>query len=145
MRATNCYYGCGLVVPQAIEGATILDLGSGSGQDAYLLAQLVGEHGRVTGVDATQAQLAIANRHLDWHRDRFGYAQSNVRFVEGDIERLDALDLPDDGYDAIVSNCVINLVGDKAQVRRKRECAAVWMLLNISFYFARSSTAVMGG
>lgn len=93
------YYGCGLVVPQAIEGAHILDLGSGSGQDAFLLAQLVGEHGRVTGVDATRAQLAIANRHLDWHRDRFGYAQSNVGFVEGDIEYLDALDLPDDGYD----------------------------------------------
>ena len=76
----------------------ILDLGSGSGQDAFLLAQLVGEHGRVTGVDATPAQLAIANRHLDWHRERFGYAQSNVRFVEGDIERLDALDLPEAAY-----------------------------------------------
>ena len=112
------YYGCGLVVPQAIEGAHILDLGSGSGQDAYLLAQLVGEHGRVTGIDATPAQLAIANRHLDWHRDRFGFAQSNVRFVEGDIERLDALDLPEAAYDAIVSNCVINLVADKAAVLR---------------------------
>jgi arsenite methyltransferase len=112
------YYGCGLVVPQGIEGAHILDLGSGSGQDAYLLAQLVGEHGRVTGIDATRAQLAIANRHLDWHRDRFGYAQSNVCFVEGDIERLDALDLPEAGYDAIVSNCVINLVDDKAAVLR---------------------------
>ena len=112
------YYGCGLVVPQAIEGAHILDLGSGSGQDAYLLAQLVGEHGRVTGVDATRGQLAIAKRHLDWHRERLGYAQSNVRFVEGDIERLDALDLPEEGYDAIVSNCVINLVADKAAVLR---------------------------
>ncbi len=112
------YYGCGLVLPQAIEGAHILDLGSGSGQDAFLLAQLVGEHGRVTGIDATPAQLAIANRHLDWHRDRFGYARSNVRFVEGDIERLDALGLPEGGYDAIVSNCVINLVADKAAVLR---------------------------
>lgn len=112
------YYGCGLVVPQAIEGAHILDLGSGSGQDAYLLAQLVGEHGQVTGVDATPAQLAIANRHLDWHRDRFGFAKSNVRFIEGDIERLDSLDLPEAGFDAIVSNCVINLVSDKAAVLR---------------------------
>ncbi|MEO7409978.1 MAG: methyltransferase domain-containing protein [Sphingomicrobium sp.] len=112
------YYGCGLVVPQAIEGAHILDLGSGSGQDAYLLAQLVGEEGRVTGVDATRAQLAIANRHLDWHRERFGHAQSNVDFVEGDIEQLDALGLPDASYDVIVSNCVINLVADKAKVLR---------------------------
>ena len=82
------YYGCGLVVPEAIEGAHILDLGSGSGQDAYVLAQLVGEHGSVTGVDATPAQLDIAERHRDWHRARFGHAASNVRFVEGDIEQL---------------------------------------------------------
>lgn len=112
------YYGCGLVVPQAIEGAAILDLGSGAGQDAYLLAQMVGEQGSVTGIDATAAQLAIATRHLDWHSKRFGYARSNVRFVEGDIERLDALDLTPASFDAIVSNCVINLVTDKAAVLR---------------------------
>lgn len=110
------YYGCGLVVPQAIGGARILDLGSGSGQDAYLLAQLVGEGGEVVGVDATPEQLAVAERHLDWHRDRFGYARSNVRFVEGDIERLGELDLEAGSFDVIVSNCVINLVADKAAV-----------------------------
>lgn len=112
------YYGCGLVVPQVIEDAKILDLGSGAGQDAFLLGQLVGEQGSVTGIDATAAQLAIANRHLDWHRERFGYAHSNVRFVEGDIERLDTLGLVAASFDAIVSNCVINLVADKAAVLR---------------------------
>lgn len=110
------YYGCGLVAPQAIEGAHILDLGSGSGQDAYILAQMVGEHGSVTGVDATDEQLAVANEHLEWHRTRFGYAKSNVSFVKGDIERLDELDLPEGHFDVIVSNCVINLVADKAAV-----------------------------
>ena len=85
------YYGCGLIAPSAIEGARILDLGSGSGQDAYILAQLVGEHGEVVGVDTTPEQLAVASAHLEWHRERFGYAQSNVRFLEGDIERLDQL------------------------------------------------------
>ncbi|WP_419729655.1 methyltransferase domain-containing protein [Lichenicola sp.] len=110
------YYGCGLVVPQAIAGAHILDLGCGSGQDAYLLAQLVGETGRVTGIDATPEQLAVAERHLEWHRDRFGYARSNVAFITGDIERLGDLDLPEAGFDVIVSNCVINLVADKAAV-----------------------------
>lgn len=110
------YYGCGLVAPQAIEGCHILDLGSGSGQDAYVLAQLVGEHGSVTGVDATPEQLAIAREHEKWHRDRFGYAQSNVRFIEGDIERLLELDLPEGHFDVIVSNCVINLVADKHAV-----------------------------
>ncbi|GAA0465738.1 methyltransferase domain-containing protein [Parasphingorhabdus litoris] len=112
------YYGCGLVTPQLIDGTRILDLGSGSGQDAYLLAQLVGEHGAVVGVDATPAQLDIANRHIEWHRERFGYAQSNVRFIEGDIEKLDELDLEPNSFDIIVSNCVINLVADKAAVFR---------------------------
>lgn len=110
------YYGCGLVAPSAIEGARILDLGSGSGQDAYVLAQLVGEHGAVVGVDATPQQLAIARAHEEWHRDRFGYAQGNVRFLEGDIERLDDLALEPESFDVIVSNCVINLVADKAAV-----------------------------
>ncbi len=110
------YYGCGLVAPEAIENCRILDLGSGAGQDVYLLAQLVGEAGSVVGVDATQAQLDVANRHIDWHRQQFGYANSNVGFIEGDIEKLDALDLAPGSFDIIVSNCVINLVADKGAV-----------------------------
>jgi arsenite methyltransferase len=110
------YYGCGLVVPQAIEGARVLDLGSGSGQDAYLLAQLVGPQGSVTGVDATPEQLAVAQSHRDWHAERFGF--DNVRFLEGDIERLGDLDLEPESFDVIVSNCVINLVADKEAVLR---------------------------
>ncbi len=110
------YYGCGLVTPQAIEGCHILDLGSGSGQDAYILAQLVGELGSVTGVDTTPEQLAVANEHLEWHRGRFGYANSNVRFLEGDIEKLGDLGLQEGHFDVIVSNCVINLVADKQAV-----------------------------
>lgn len=110
------YYGCGLVAPEAIEGMRVLDLGSGSGQDAYLLAQLVGAEGSVVGVDTTPEQLAVAREHLDWHAERFGYA--NVEFIEGDIEKLDALDLEPGSFDIIVSNCVINLVADKAKVFR---------------------------
>ncbi len=110
------YYGCGLVVPQALEGCRVLDLGSGSGQDAYLLAQLVGKSGHVTGVDATPEQLAVACEHLDWHAERFGYA--NVDFVEGDIEKLGELDLEENSFDVIVSNCVINLVANKEAVFR---------------------------
>ena len=110
------YYGCGLVAPSAITGARILDLGSGSGQDAYVLAQLVGEDGEVVGIDTTPAQLAVANAHTEWHRERFGYARSNVCFIEGDIERLGLLDLEPASFDIIVSNCVINLVADKHAV-----------------------------
>lgn len=112
------YYGCGLVAPSAIEGARILDLGSGSGQDAYVLAQLVGERGEVVGVDVTPQQLAVAREHEEWHRERFGYAKSNVRFIEGNIEQLDELGLEPGSFDIIISNCVINLASDKARIFR---------------------------
>ncbi len=112
------YYGCGLIAPQATLGARVLDLGSGSGQDAYILAQLVGENGSVVGVHTTPEQLEVSRRHLEWHREKFGYAKSNVSFVEGDIEKLDELDLEPGSFDIIVSNCVINLVADKGKVFR---------------------------
>ena len=51
------FFGCGLVAPEAIEGKTILDLGSGSGQDCFVLSKLVGENGHVIGVDMTQEQV----------------------------------------------------------------------------------------
>ncbi len=117
-EVSSRYYGCGLVAPQMMTGARVLDLGSGSGQDAYVLAQLVGETGHVTGVDTTPQQLEVARRHVDWHRHRFGYANSNVEFLEGDIEKLEALALNPASFDVIVSNCVINLVADKLAVFR---------------------------
>lgn len=125
------YYGCGLLAPLALSGARILDLGSGSGRDAYALAQLVGPEGAVVGVDMTSEQLAVARDALDWHTERFGYG--NVEFIEGDIENLGALDLEPESFDVIVSNCVINLVADKNAVFR-----AAWDLLKPGgeFYFA---------
>ena len=51
------YYGCGLVVPERLENCRILDLGSGSGRDCYLLSQLVGEKGHVTGIDMSNVQV----------------------------------------------------------------------------------------
>jgi SAM-dependent methyltransferase len=113
------YYGCGLVSPQLLEGMRILDLGSGSGRDCYVLAQMVGEQGFVLGVDMTDEQLAVAQRHLEWHRQRFGYAKSNVEFRKGYIERLDELGLAEGSFDIIVSNCVINLSPDKEAVLKE--------------------------
>lgn len=110
------YYGCGLVLPEALRGMRILDLGSGSGRDVYALAQLVGEEGEVVGVDMTPEQLAVAKRHEDWHREKFGYASANTSFVEGNIEDLGALPLKPASFDIIVSNCVINLSSDKRAV-----------------------------
>ena len=113
------YYGCGLVMPQALAGMRILDLGSGSGRDCYILSQLVGEDGYVVGVDMTVEQLQVANRHLDWHQQRFGFARSNVEFHQGYIEKLDELELEDESFDIIVSNCVINLSPDKEAVLKQ--------------------------
>ena len=113
------YYGCGLVAPEELAGMRILDLGSGSGRDCYLLSQLVGESGYVLGVDMTDAQLDVANAYLDWHREQFGYAQSNVEFRKGYIEKLDALDIPDNSFDIVISNCVVNLSADKEAVLKE--------------------------
>jgi len=110
------YYGCGLALPEYLEGAAVLDLGCGAGRDVYLLSRLTGEQGRVVGVDMTPEQLAVAREHQDYHRERFGFANSNVEFVEGNIERLQETDLADGSFDAIVSNCVINLAVDKLGV-----------------------------
>lgn len=112
------YYGCGIVVPAALSGARVLDLGSGSGRDVYLIAQLVGPEGEVVGIDMTDQQLATAEAHADWHMRQFGHARRNVRFLKGYIEQLDALGLEPGSFDAVVSNCVINLSVDKLAVLR---------------------------
>ena len=119
------YYGCGLVAPDLLEGLRVLDLGCGSGRDVYLLSRLVGEGGEVVGVDMTAEQLAIAERQRDYYRERYGYARSNVRFLDGRIEHLDALGLEPGGFDLIVSNCVINLSPDKPAVLAQAQAQAL--------------------
>ena len=110
------YYGCGLTIPSAIDGLRILDLGSGSGRDCYIAAKLVGENGYVIGVDMTDEQLKVANDHIEYHREKFGYKKSNVEFLKGNIEKLDELNLEKGSFDIIISNCVINLAEDKQKV-----------------------------
>lgn len=110
------YYGCGLVCPPLLEGCRVLDLGCGSGRDVYALAQLVGPTGEVVGVDMTEEQLDVAQRHQAHHAEVFGY--SNTRFLHGYIERLDELGLAPGSFDVIVSNCVVNLSPDKDAVLR---------------------------
>ena len=110
------YYGCGLTIPTQIEGLRVLDLGSGAGRDCYLLSQLVGEEGYVLGIDMTEQQLTVANRHLQWHQEKFAYTQSNVDFVHGNIQDLDAAGVKTEDFDLIVSNCVVNLAADKEAV-----------------------------
>jgi arsenite methyltransferase len=110
------YYGCGLTIPNQLEGLRILDLGSGSGRDCYIAAQLVGKNGFVVGIDMTDEQLTVANKHLEYHKEKFGYQKSNVTFIKGNIELLDELSFEPESFDLIISNCVINLATDKQKV-----------------------------
>ncbi|XP_020797567.2 arsenite methyltransferase isoform X1 [Boleophthalmus pectinirostris] len=110
------YYGCGLVVPESLEGCKILDLGSGSGRDCYMLSQLVGDKGHVTGIDMTQDLLEVAKKYLDHHMKEYGYKTPNVSFVQGYIEALADAGLQKDTFDIIISNCVVNLSPDKKRV-----------------------------
>ncbi len=103
--------GCGN--PQAIAqirpGETVVDLGSGAGFDCFLAAKQVGETGRVIGVDMTPTMLEKARKNAR------SVNATNVEFRLGEIEHLP---VPDNTADVILSNCVINLSPDKAQVIR---------------------------
>mgnify|MGYP001592970911 CR=1 FL=1 len=72
-EVTSRYYGCGLTIPSELAGLSVLDLGSGSGRDCYILSQLVGGAGRVTGVDMTDEQLEVAEPNRAHHARAFGY------------------------------------------------------------------------
>ncbi|GAB3569015.1 methyltransferase domain-containing protein [Amycolatopsis endophytica] len=101
--------GCGnpLAVAELREGETVLDLGSGGGIDVLLSARRVGPGGRVYGLDMTEEMLALALANAE----KAGAA--NVDFLKGHIE---AIPLPADRVDVIISNCVVNLSVDKPAV-----------------------------
>jgi len=110
--AVNASLGCG--VPTAVadlhEGETVLDLGSGAGADVIISARRVGPTGRAIGLDMTDEMLELAQRNA-----AEGGA-TNVQFLKGHIEDIP---LPDGSVDVVISNCVINLSGDKPQVLRE--------------------------
>ena len=104
--------GCGnpTALAELREGEVVLDLGSGGGIDVLLSARRVGPTGRAYGIDMTDEMLELA-RH-----NAAAAGAENVEFLKGDIE---AIPLPDDSVDVIISNCVINLAADKRQVLRE--------------------------
>jgi arsenite methyltransferase len=107
--AVQASLGCG--VPTAVadlhEGETVLDLGSGAGADVLISARRVGPTGKALGLDMTDEMLALARANAA----EAGVA--NVEFVKGYIEDVP---LPDASVDVVVSNCVVNLSGDKPRV-----------------------------
>jgi SAM-dependent methyltransferase len=107
------FYGCGSPLPPGLDGRTVLDLGCDSTNTSRPLPQLVGARGRVIGVDMTAAQLAVAERHRQWHAEAFGHPASNVALHLGDLAALYTIGIADESVDVVVSNCVLNLVPDK--------------------------------
>jgi ubiquinone/menaquinone biosynthesis C-methylase UbiE len=110
--AINASLGCG--VPTAVadlhEGETVLDLGSGAGADVLISAQRVGPTGRAIGLDMTDEMLELARAHAA------AAGLGNVEFVKGYLEDMP---LENDTVDVVISNCVINLSGDKPRVIRE--------------------------
>ena len=110
------FYGCGSPLPPLLRGMTVLDLGCGTGRDVYVASKLVGESGKVIGVDMTTEQIEIAIKYQDEQRKSFGYDRSNVTFHQGYIEDLKSIGIDDNSVDVVISNCVINLSPNKEQV-----------------------------
>jgi SAM-dependent methyltransferase len=108
----NLGLGCGnpLAFAEVKPGDVVLDLGSGGGLDVFLAAREVGPHGRAIGVDMTPAMIERARAAAAKHGHR------NVEFRLGEIEHLPVADA---SVDLIISNCVVNLSPDKAQVFRE--------------------------
>lgn len=111
-EGANLGLGCGnpIALASLKEGEAVLDLGSGAGFDCFLASNAVGPHGRVIGVDMTEEMLIRARANAK----KGGYG--NVEFRLGEIE---ALPVEDNFVDAIISNCVINLVPDKKKAFRE--------------------------
>ncbi|MEP6755365.1 MAG: arsenite methyltransferase [Chthonomonadales bacterium] len=104
--------GCGnpTALASLAAGEVVLDLGSGGGVDVLLSAKRVGPTGFAYGLDMTDEMLALAERN------KAASGAENVKFLKGHIEEIP---LPDNTVDVIISNCVINLSGDKDQVIRE--------------------------
>lgn len=124
--------GCGLPTQyaQIKEGDTVIDLGSGAGNDAFVARRIVGERGKVIGVDFSEPMLNKARANAD----KMGY--NNVEFRQGDIEQL-----PIGGgkADVVLSNCVLNLVPNKKAV-----FAEIMRVLKAGGHFSISDIVLVG-
>ncbi len=124
--------GCGIPTEFAWikSGHHVLDLGSGAGNDCFVARAIVGETGKVTGLDFTDAMLSKANEN----NKKLGF--TNVEFVKGDIEKMP---LADNSYDVVISNCVLNLVPDKRKAFKE-----IHRVLKSGGHFCISDVVIVG-
>lgn len=124
--------GCGIPTEYAgiKEGHHVLDLGSGAGNDCFVARSIVGDKGKVTGIDFTEAMIEKARIN----NKKLGY--NNVEFVQGDIEDMP---LADNSFDVVISNCVLNLVPDKEKAFKE-----IYRVLKSDGHFCVSDVVISG-
>ncbi len=124
--------GCGIPTQFALikEGDSVLDLGSGAGNDCFVARAIVGETGKVTGIDFTDEMLKKADENVK----KLGH--TNVEFIKGDIEEMP---MPNNQYDVVLSNCVLNLVPDK-----NKAFSEIFRVLKPDGHFCVSDVVIKG-
>ena len=124
--------GCGIPIEfaQIKEGDTILDLGSGAGNDCFIARELTGEKGKVLGLDFTEEMVNKARINAD----KLGF--NNVEFRKGDIEQMP---IGGESIDIVVSNCVLNLVPDKTKA-----FSETYRVLKANGHFSMSDVVLKG-
>ena len=132
-KVSDLSLGCGIPTESANinEGDTVIDLGSGAGNDAFITRRIVGETGKVIGIDMTPEMVLLALQN----NQKLGY--TNVEFILGEIENMK--EVPTNTANVVISNCVMNLVPNKEKAFKE-----VQRVLKVGGHFSISDIVYVG-